>query len=180
MRKVIALLLILSTGLSLQNYTACIDSANLQQNFSILVNNNQTNISVATVCQYGCDTSINKCKIIDSGYLLSTIMVLIFFTTAMFWLSHFFRRKNEGDEYDATKAGLGLLFMIIGMLGLFGLFIYAGSIVTGYDSSFLVNGVSMMNALSNIWGLVIGVFVLMVFVFYIMTVVRDRMVDKRQ
>jgi hypothetical protein len=70
--------------------------------------------------------------------------------------------------------------MIIGMLGLFGLFIYAGSIVTGYDSSFLVNGVSMMNALSNIWGLVIGVFVLMVFVFYIMTVVRDRMVDKRQ
>lgn len=180
MRKVIALLLLMSIGLSLENYTGCVDSSNMQQNFSIVVNGNNTNISVTTACQYGCDTDTKKCKVIDSGYLMATIMVLIFFTAAMFWLSHFFKKKNEGDEYDATKAGLGLLFMVIGMLGLFGLFIYAGSIVTGYDSSFLSNGVSMMNALSNIWGLVIGAFIMMVVIFYLVTVVRDRMVDRRQ
>lgn len=175
---IIAMVLLLTTGFA-QNYTACIDDFNQQQNFTLLVNDNQTNISVTTACQYGCDSGTQKCRTLDAGYGLITIIVIMFFIAAMFWISHFLKRKENEDE-DVPKATLSLVFMLLGMTGLLGLFVYAGGMVAGFDSHFLEVGAGMMYSLSNIWILVLIVFPVIIMVFFLIRVVRDRMIDKRR
>ena len=179
MKKImLAMMLVIGIGLS-GNYSTCIDDSNVQQNFSIDVNGNMTNISVESSCPYGCDTDRGKCKTFDSGFGIIATLVIIFFTITMFWLSHFFKQKND-EETDVPKAGLGLIFMFLGLLGLFGVLIFAGTMVAGYDSSFLTTSSEWMLALSNIWGLVIGAFVMIIVIFFLMNIVRDRLVDNRR
>lgn len=178
-KMVLALMLVIGIGFS-ANYSACMDDSNVQENFSIDVNGNLTNISVESSCQYGCDVDRGKCKTFDSGFGIIATLVIIFFTITMFWLSNFFKQKKDDDETDVPTASLGLIFLFLGLLGLFGVLIFAGTMVAGYDSSFLASGSEWMMALSNIWGVVIGAFVMLIVVFFIVNLIKDRFIDKRR
>ena len=174
----LAMIMICGLGLS-SSYTACINSVTAQQNFSVLVNGNETNISITTDCQYGCDQAIGKCNTIDAGYGMITTISIIVFIVVMFWISHFLKRK-ETEEEDVPKATMSLVFMLLGMTGLLGLLVYVGGLVTGYDSGFLQVGAGMMSSFSNIWAIVLTVFPMIIVVFYLIRLVRDRLIDKRR
>lgn len=173
---IIAMILLMSTGLS-QNYTSCVDPLNIQQNFSILVNGNNTNISVTTACQYGCDQTIGICKSPEVGSSAVGLTALAFFTVMCFWLSHFFKNKPsidvEGNLIEMSMwQDLGsMAFLFTGLISLWFTLSYTASTMLGFNSAPLNSIANAVIAASSVYGyiiwVVIIVFVLAFFMHYI-------------
>lgn len=177
-RNVILILaLMMAVGFS-QNYTSCIDTLNQQQNFSIIVNGNNTNISVATACQYGCDQKLGQCRTIDANYGVIVTATFIFFIVMVFWLSNHFKPREE--EMDYSKIGLSFLFLVFGMVLTLGLLLYVGSIGAGYVSSFITDSSNMILGVGNIWGVLIGVFIFFIAIFFLNGIVKNYIMRDRR
>jgi hypothetical protein len=166
----IILALLAVTGFS-QNYTACIDASNMQQNFSISVNNNMTNVSITTSCQFGCDMDQGKCNTPDFGFAGLIIVGLLSFTIIMFWLSHYFK-PDEDDEYPIPSITFSTIFLLLGLLGILGMFFYLGTVALGYNSSFLNNSTNFIGSMVEFWGIFILVFVIMLVAFFVIRLIR--------
>ncbi len=158
----------------------CADSDIIQHSYPVYKNGSlYMTLAVNETCDYGCDTANNRCNIVDSGYGLMATLAIMTFIIVSFWVSHILKRK-ESEEEDVPKATLSLVFMLLGMTGLLGLFVYVGGLVSGYDSSFLQVGAGMMNSLTNVWAIVLMVFPMIIVVFFLIRLVRDRLLDKRR
>lgn len=154
----------------------CINTQMFMDNFSL----NGIQENVTGTCDYGCDTVNNRCYTIDAGYAFLASMAIIIFTVLMFWLAHNYKAREEGDEFETTKVGMHLIFLILGMLGLLGLLWYVGGIVTGYTSSFLTGSAQMINGLADVWGIFIGIFILITVIFFMMGVVRNYLIRREK
>jgi len=168
---IIAMALLMSVGFS-QNMTSCTDSLNQQQNFSILVNGNNTNISVTTACQYGCDQVLNKCKTSDFTFAGIVAGSILGFIALMFWLSHYFKAKEPENESIPTVT-FSTIFLMIGLMSILGLFLYIGSIASGFDDTFIKDSSNFIGSFGSFWGLFMAAFLILLVAFFIIRTLKE-------
>lgn len=177
MKKIlVCMAMLMAIGLA----DVCVNSDVIQHSYPVYKNGSlYMTLAVNETCDYGCDTANNRCNMVDSGYGLMTTLAIIAFIAVSFWVSHALKRK-ETEEEDVPKTTLSLVFMLLGMTGLLGLFVYVGGLVSGYNSGFLQVGSSMMSSLTNIWAIVLAIFPMIIVIFFLIRLVRDKLIDKRR
>jgi len=178
MKQIIAMLLIMCSGMAVENYTTCIDANNAQQNFTINNNGNTTTISVIGACKYGCDLTMNKCNEVDYTYLLAVIIGFIVAIIVSFWLAKHFRSGDKDQDFSGIS--LGFIFLMLGIFLTLGLLLYISGSVTGFNSSFLNSSSDMMLSISNIWGIIIIVLGFFLVLFFLTGFVKNKLMDKRR
>ncbi len=158
-----ALALVLATGYSAVGFN-CLDNSTYMDNFTI----NGVLMNTTGTCDYGCDTTINRCRTVDVGFGALVLGALMFFVFSMFYLAHYFRPKHEGEEgIDMGAVGLSFFFLWIGMLGIFAILFYLGGVGKPLVSTFIGGSVDWIVITYEIYGVILGAFLILFLVLYI-------------
>jgi len=170
-RVIISILLVLGIGLG---QSTCVDSNSIQNDYAIYVNGSLSKIiSLNETCEYGCDTVTNRCnEVNDYGFMI--VLGLMFFISVLFWLAWFLKPKNP-DEFSVPTMTLSVVFLITGLLSLLGLLLYLSGIVNGYNSTFLAQSILFIGGVADWFGYLVWIFALMIVLFYLIRIVRDRL-----
>jgi hypothetical protein len=157
----------------------CVDADVIQHSYPIYKNGSlYTTLAVNETCDYGCDQALNKCMTVDTDYGIMVVIAFIFFIIVTFWLSNHFKPKEE--EMDYSKIGLSFVFLVLGMILTLGLLLYVGSIGSGYVSGFITNSSNMILSIGNIWGVLIGIFIFFIAIFFINGIFRNYIMSDRR
>lgn len=172
---ILALLMVIASGYSFGVGSSCQDNNTVIENVTVWYNASYSEqLSTYKTCDYGCDTTYGRCKMIDGGFGALVLGAFMFFAGGMFALAFYFKPSGE-DDYTTGKMGMSVIFVVIGMFAILGTLLFVAGIGSPIQNTSIQGGVDWTRTLMEVWGIIIGVFMLLLGVLFFSGAIRKLM-----